>query len=91
MKEKGAEDEVTSQVRQVLGMAAKCGLFTSCRKKFKSYCKVKKVYSGRGNTSEGESVGHLESQKRYRVEGSVFILGRGGNFQELGHQLPLTS
>ena len=26
---------------QVPGMAAKLGLFTSCRKKFKSYCKVK--------------------------------------------------
>jgi len=32
-------------------------------------------------------VGHLESQKKHRVQGSVFILGRGGDFQELGHQL----
>ena len=41
----------------------------------------------REETLQRESVSHLESQKRHRVQGSAFILGRGGDFQELGHQL----
>ena len=67
-------------------MAAKCGLFASCRKEFKSYCNVKEGLF-REETHSRERVWAILKAKRSTGYRAVFLLGRGGDFQELGHQL----